>query len=124
METCALDSGACEAVLTPQAFANTRTVKTKCTGMKYLACGGEKITNLGEKNLAATDSEGNVFKLSFQCTVKITRNLAAASKVCESGKGIWLGPGPSFEAFIVHRPEQTKFGNGPKTPVGLRNGVY
>ena len=35
VETCALDSGACEAVLAPQAFANTRARKGVCTGMKH-----------------------------------------------------------------------------------------
>ena len=124
VETCALDSGACESVLAPNAFKNTPTVKTRSTGMKYTACGGERVTNLGEKRVAATDSEGNVFKLDFQCTDKLTRNLAAASKICESGQGVWLGPGPNFAAYIIHRPEQVKLGNGPKTPVGLRNGVY
>ena len=46
------------------------------------------------------------------------------SKVCESRKGVWLGPGPEFKAYIVHCPEQVKLGKGPKTPLGLRNGVY
>ena len=45
IENCALDSGACEAVLAPHAFEGTPTIKTKHTGMKYLACGGEKVTN-------------------------------------------------------------------------------
>ena len=124
VETCALDSGACEAVLSPQAFSNTNTVKGANTGMKYLACGGEKVTNLGEKHVAATDSEGNLLKLTFQCTDKITRNLAAASKICESGKGVYLGPGPDYTAYILHRPDMVKLGSGPKTPLGLRNGVY
>ena len=35
VETCALDFGACEAVLAPKAFNNTRTEKGSCTGMKY-----------------------------------------------------------------------------------------
>ena len=96
VETCALDSGACEAVLSPHAFSNTRTIKGPCTGTKYLACGGERVTNLGEKHVAATDSEGNTFKMTFQCTDKVTRNLAAAqhrkfaSPVKESG--LDLGP--------------------------------
>ena len=114
VETCALDSGACEAVLSPQAFVNTRTIKGANTGMKYQACGGEKVTNLGEKHVAATDSEGNLFKLTFQCTDKITRNLAAASKICESGKGVYLGPGPDYRAYIIHRPNEVKLGSGPK----------
>ena len=42
VETCALDSGACESVLAPNAFKNTPTVKTRNTGMKYTACGGGK----------------------------------------------------------------------------------
>ena len=124
VETVALDSGACEAVLAPHAFKNTDKLNTKSNGTKYLACGGEKVTNTGEKRVVATDSEGNVLRLNFQCTDKITRNLAAASKICETGKGIWLGPGPKFEAFIAHKPETVNFGRGPKTPVGLRNGVY
>ena len=86
--------------------------------------GGGQVTNLGEKRVAATDSEGKMFKLTFQCADKITRNLAAASKICESGKGVWLGPGPYYKAYIIHRPDQVKIGNGPRTPLGLRNGVY
>ena len=124
VETVALDSGACEAVLAPHAFKNTDKIATKNNGMKYLACGGEKVTNTGEKRVVATDSEGNVLRLDFQCTDKITRNLAAASKICETGKGIWLGPGPKFEAFIAHKPENLNFGNGFKTPVGLRVMVF
>ena len=37
VERCALDSGACESALTPQAFGNTQMHRGKCTGMKYLA---------------------------------------------------------------------------------------
>ena len=71
IETCALDSGACEAVLAPHAFSNTQTVRTKGTGTKYQACGGEKVTNTGEKRVVSVDSEGNLFKLDFQCTDKL-----------------------------------------------------
>ena len=59
VETCSLDSGTCDAVLTKRAFGNIRAVRTGSSGMKYLACGGEDIVNLGEQHIFATDSEGN-----------------------------------------------------------------
>lgn len=119
VERCALDSGACDAVLTPRAFSNTCMTRTRSMGMQYLACGGESITNIGEQHVFAIDSEGNRFDMQFQCNDKITRNLAAASNICETGKGVWLGPAPDYRAYIVHNPSQIQLGIGPKTPVNL-----
>ena len=42
VETVALDSGACEAVLAPHAFKNIDRLNTKSNGTKYLACGGKR----------------------------------------------------------------------------------
>ena len=42
VETVALDSGACEAVLAPHAFRNIDKWDIKSNGMKDLACGGKR----------------------------------------------------------------------------------
>ena len=59
-ETCVIDSGACTAVLKPDAFPNTAVRKTNLSGTRYKACGGNPVTNMGEKKVAVVDSEGNV----------------------------------------------------------------
>ena len=65
IETCVLDSGACDAVIPLNAFSNTATTKTGSYGDKYLGCGGESTTKYGEKHVMATDSIDAVHNVRF-----------------------------------------------------------
>ena len=114
VETICVDSGACDAVLTPQAFRNTSLHITKYTGTRYKACGGEPVTNLGQKNVSAIDSESNVMTIPFQVTDNITRNLLSVSKLAEQRVGTYFGPAPDYKAYMIHDPSQVNLGNGAR----------
>ena len=65
-----VDSGACAAVLRPNAFENTKLIKGGMTGVKYKACGGEAVHNLGQRQVISADSNGHVLEHDFQVTEK------------------------------------------------------
>ena len=51
-ETATIDSGACDSIAPPQAFKNSKTIKTNEFGKTYGACGGETVTNVGYKKVS------------------------------------------------------------------------
>ena len=65
------------------------------------------------------DETRNVQKFDFQIGDKITRSLLSVSKVCEGGSGVWFGPAPSYESFIVHDRDAFVAAAGSKTLIFL-----
>ena len=87
--------------------------------------GGESVQNLGEKQVTGLDSEGQVMSpIGYQVTDKITRNLLAVSKICETGKAVVFMPAPEYDAFIVHDPSTISVKSGPQTLIYIKSGVY
>ena len=50
--------------------------------------GGERVTNPGEKKVAADDSEGNLIELTFQCTFVVV----ALSLAGQGTRGTYFVP--------------------------------
>ena len=63
------------------------------------------MKNIGSKQVKCLTGSGTIHEYTFQVCDKITKPLLAVSKICESGKGVWMGPGPKYEAFIVDDPD-------------------
>ena len=122
--TVTVDSGACDNIGPPKAFPNTQIEQTDESGRVYGACGGEAVTNVGCKQVTYQTSENRVKTAEFQIGDKITKPLLSVSKEASLGKGIWFGPGPKFESFIVDDPEAFVIHNGNTTKIQLTNGIY
>ena len=120
----AIDSGACDSIIPPTAFPNTVIDKSNDIGKIYGACGGEGVTNLGEKAVEFITKEGIISKITYQIGDKITRPLTAVSQLAAQGKGVWFGPAPAYESFIVDDPNAFVAYNGNKINIDLCNGVY
>ena len=85
-----VDSGACDSIIPPNMFNNTTTVRTHEFGKTYGACGGETVTNIGQKSVKCLVNNNNVKRIDFQVGDKITRGLCAVSKIAESGAGVCM----------------------------------
>ena len=119
-----VDSGACDAVCPPNAFENTPLNKNNREyGKSYGACGGETVFNIGSKELTCL-TESGISKYTFQVGDKLTKPLLAVSKICEAGKGVWFGPAPNYDSYIVNDAEAFVVSNGLKTNLNLINGTY
>ena len=119
-----VDSGACDAVCPPGYFVNTETnTKNHDYGHAYGACGGETVRNIGSKFVQLSTETGTQ-SYEFQIGDKLTKPLLAVSKICESGKAVFFGPGPRYESYILNDPEAIAIGNGTKTSIVLHNGTY
>ena len=93
--------------------------------MKYGACGGETVLNVGSKTPNLTTSKGPDHSYTFQVGDKITKTLLAVSKICEKGKMVIFGPGPEYKSYIVHDPSCVGLKAGTLTEViSLENGTY
>ena len=96
-----VDSGACDSIVPPSMFQNTPTLRHSEFGRTYAACGGETVMNIGLKNLKCLFGQGDVKHIPFQVGDKVTRGLLAVSQLAALGAGIWFGPGPNFESYVV-----------------------
>ena len=119
-----VDSGACDSIVPPSMFKNTKTCSHSEVGRTYGACGGEAVTNLGVKNVSCLLGNGSVKPLKFQVGDKITRGLLAVSQLAQSGAGVWFGPAPNYESFIVWDKLAKVSSNEDKLPISLINGTY
>ena len=100
-----IDSGACEAVCPQQAFPYTHICSDTIEyGKCYGACGGETVRNMGQKDVGFVSGSGTIHKYDFQVGDKITKPLLAVSKICESKKGVFFGPAPRYEPYIIDDP--------------------
>ena len=72
--------------------------------------------NVGEKR-PEFETNGVDAWMAFQATTKVTKPLAAATKITEKGNGIWLGDADS-ESYILNKR------TGKKVPLTIENGVY
>ena len=106
-----VDSRACDSIVPPHLFPNTKTHKHDEVGRPYGACGGEAVTNIGCKAVDCLLEDGTVKSLKFQVGGKVTRGLLALSQLACSGAGVWFGPGPEYESFIVWNKEATVISN-------------
>ena len=99
--------------------------KNPCTtGHTYKSCGGESVVNQGCEHLVAIDSHDTIIHMPFQVTDKITRVLLSVSKLCEQGHACYFGPGPQFNAYIIHDPKAVTIAPCRKTPINIKGGVY
>ena len=74
------------------------------------------MVNVGEKR-PEFKTNGVDAWMAFQATTKVTKPLAAATKITEKGNGICLGDADS-ESYIVNKT------TGAKIPLTIENGVY
>ena len=118
-----VDSGACDSIVPPSMFKNTKTHHHSEVGRTYGACGGETVTNLGVKNVNCLLGNGSVKPLKFQVGDRITRGLLAVSQLAQSGAGVWFGPAPAYESHIVWDPEAFVAASWPKTNIILKNDI-
>ena len=85
---------------------------------------GETVTNLGVKNVKCLLGNGSIKPLKFQVGDKITRGLLAVSQLAQSGAGVWFGPAPEYESFIVWDKLAKVSSNRDRLPINLINGTY
>ena len=119
-----VDSGACTTIAPPSSFPNTPSFWTPKVGRVYGACGGEVVKNIGTKTVNYETENHMNYSIDFEVGDKITKPLIAVSEQCSRGRGVFFGPGPKFEAYIVHDPDVFCCYKGPITPIYLRNGTY
>jgi len=111
-----VDSGAGESVCPVDAFPSYDTQKTSKTGVRYTAAGGQELVNVGEKRPNFRCGGVDAW-MAFQATTKVTKPLAAATKITAKGNGIWLDDVDS-ESYILNKK------TGKKVPLTIENGVY
>jgi hypothetical protein len=101
-----VDSGAAECVM-PLACAPhvpiTESVGSR-NGLHYVAAGGARIPNVGQKRVKFATHDGQVSAMTFQ-VADINKPLASVSKICKKG----------------HRDHKV---SGKKTYLKEKNGVY
>ena len=111
-----VDSGAAESVwpedLLPE--IETKPSKGSQSGVNYIAAGGQKMPNMGEKKVNFNTKDGLNSSITFQVT-KVKKPLDAVSKITE--KGSWVCVGPD-EAYIHN------IATGKRTAMDLCNGTY
>ena len=98
------------------AFPSYMTKQTAKVGARYTAAGGQSLVNVGEKRPEFTTSGVDAW-MAFQATTKVTKPLAAATKITAKGNGIWLDDEDS-ESYILNKK------TGKKVPLTIENGVY
>ena len=64
------------------------------------------------------------YSVDFEIGDKITKPLIAVSEQCSKKRGVFFGPAPKYESFIVYDPDVFCCYKGPITPINLRNGTY
>jgi hypothetical protein len=111
-----LDSGAGISVCPVKAFPSYETHQTTRTGDKYVAAGGQFLTNVGEKRPRFTSS-GVLCSMAFQATTDVKKPLAAASKVASKGNRIILDE-EGCDSYVENKK------TGKRIPLTLENGVY
>ena len=125
IEYLTIDSGACDSIAHPTAFANTPLHQTPESGKQYGACGGETVTNMGEKTVKCLTRTGKLIQSRFQVGNKITKNIMAVSQLCSMGYSVVFGPGPQYDAYICTHPDTfVCCPDEDKIPINLHNGVY
>ena len=82
-------------------------------GQTYMSACGEKLPNLGQKQLKVWTNEGKLVVAMFQCA-DVTRNLCSVSKICDQGnRVVFEGQGGFIESP-----------NGARTSFKRENNVY
>ena len=119
-----VDSGACDSIVPPSMFRNTPTRRHEEFGRTYAACGGETVNNIGIKDLKCLLDNGDIKNIPFQVGDKVTRGLLAVSQLSNLGAGIWFGPGPNFESYVVWDREAFVASAGPRQQLSMNNGTY
>ena len=81
-----MDSGAVESVALADVAPWVPISESVCSkrGQTYMSAGGEKLTNLGEKQMRVWTNEGSPAMATFQCA-DVTRPLCSVSKICDQG---------------------------------------
>ena len=54
----------------------------------------------------------------------MTKPLLVVSKICEQKKGVYFGPAPKYESFVIDDPEAFVVSRGNRIKINLENGTY
>ena len=111
-----VDSGAGESVCPISAFPSYKMHTTEKTGCKYVAAGGQRLTNVGEMR-PKFQSGGTLGSIAFQATTDVKKPLAAASKIASKGNRIVLDE-EGCESYIENKK------SGKRISLVIENGVY
>ena len=66
IEYATIDSGACENICPNSCFPNTPLMATAECGFQYGACGGETVTNIGQKPVEFITTNNETYNIDFQ----------------------------------------------------------
>ena len=110
-----VDSGAGESACPVGVFPSYATYKTKKTGLKYRAAGGQRLTNVGERR-PRFKTNGQLFGLTFHATTDVKKPLAASSRITAKGNRIVLD-GAENDSNIENKA------TGARVPLKIQNGV-
>ena len=83
-------------------------------GVHYVAAGGARIPNIGQKRVVFATPQGQVSAMTFQ-VADINKPLASVSKICKKGHRVVFDDDGSY---IEHKSTKKR------TMIRERNGVY
>ena len=111
-----MDSGAAESVGPPSMAPEVpiRESPGSLAGRAYIAAGGERLPNMGQKVLTVVTNEGNQAKALYQ-VAEVTRPLTAVGSTCDQGNVVVYGP---YGGCIINRE------TGVHTDFERRGGIY
>ena len=111
-----MDSGAAESVGPPSMAPEVPIRESPGSRMNraYVAAGGERIPNMGQKVLTVVTNEGREAKAVYQ-VAEVTRPLTAVGSTCDRGNVVVYGP---HGGCIINRE------TGFQTDFERRGGIY
>ena len=111
-----MDSGAAESVGPPSMAPEVPIRESPGSRMNraYVAAGGERIPNMGQKVLTVVTNEGREAKAVYQ-VAEVTRPLTAVGSTCDRGNVVVYGP---HGGCIINRE------TGLQTDFERRGGIY
>ena len=111
-----LDRGATDSCA-PDAMCSeirSRASEGSRRGQMYIAAGGRKLANEGEKEICMMTPDGEPVMTNWQ-TVDITRPLSSARQICMQGNRVVFGA----SGGVIQNLE-----SGKETPFGIEDNVY
>ena len=110
-----IDSGAAECVIPVSCIPDVPIAESEGSkkGVHYVAAGGARIPNIGQKRVVFATPQGQVSAMTFQ-VADINKPLASVSKICKKGHRVVFDDDGSY---IEHKSTQKR------TMIRERNGV-
>jgi len=111
-----MDSGAAESVGPPSMAPGVPIHESPGSrkGQAYIAAGGERIPNIGQRILSVVTNEGHEAQALYQMA-EVTRPLTAVGSTCDRGNVVVYGP---YGGCIINRE------SGLQTNFERRGGIY